>query len=151
MAFQDFPETLYFKTVDTSEKVNLMNFTPGSDNQLKHGRVMLYIAGAVTTEQVRLNVNPSETNGNPIFSSDWSDLSDITTHTGTDWIGWLRFDFSEKHLDSDVTYTMQLETNNYTRNGDTTYLAVAYDWPYPVNDQDNDNRPSIGVELYGLE
>ena len=151
MAFQDFPETLIFKTIDTSEKVNLANMTVARDQQLTYARMMLYIAGAVTTEQLRINVNPSETNENPIFSSSWSNLSDITTHTGTDWIGWLRFDFSEQHLDSDIAYTMQLETNNYTRNGDTTYLAVAFDWPYAINDQATPAIPSIGVELYGLE
>lgn len=152
MGWLQFPSVMHFKTIDTSEKVDVASFTLATDNQIKYGRIMLYINGiSVTTEQIRLNVNPSETNANPIFSSDWADLADITTHTGDNWIGWVRLDFNEEHLDSDVTYTIQLETNNYTRNADTAYLGISFDWPYYINDQADESKPSYGVELYGLE
>jgi len=152
MAFLNFPDTLYFKTIDTSETVKMGAFTFASDTRLQYARVMFYLHGSsITTEKFRINVMPGYGQSTPIYQSDWSDLSDIS-NIATNWIGWVRFDFSTEFVDSDHTYYLELEPANYTRSGDTFYIGVALEYSLLVNDdfQTVDHNLPVGVECYGV-
>lgn len=149
MSFE-FSEELYIKTIDTSEKIQCGKFTTAVDTEIEHMRIMIYINNiTVTTERMRINVMSKYGHANPLYSSDWSDLSGIT-NIAAYWVGWLRFDFNGKFFDSDIDYFLELETGNYTRTGDTNYLGAALDYPFEVSTSTNE-MPAVGVEFYGFE
>ena len=154
MAFQKYPDNLLFKTIDTSEKVNMTAAQWPNDTQLRNARVWFLVYGnaqSISTERARINILSEFEGATPIYQSDWSDFSDISPAPSTDyWHGWITFDFSDVHIDSDITYYLELEMGNYTRNGDTSYIAVKLETPYAVNDGATsvDNSLPVAVELY---
>jgi hypothetical protein len=152
MGFKDFPDELYAKTIDSSEKVKLGSLSYANDSRLRYARLQLFLKGAsITNEQFRINILSDYGKSNPIYSSEWTDLSDIT-NLATNWIGWVRFDFDDAFIDSDHTYYLELESQNYTRDADTFYIGVIAEYPITTNDVTPvaSNLP-IKVELYGVE
>ena len=132
MGFSPIHKNQIVKTLDTSEKAHLGGYTLQQDTELAHVRLVIYKHGtAVGNEQLRLGVYSRSDLLGPVALSEWVDVSDFAE--GTYWIGFVRFDFDRAFLDSDSTYHLGIETQNYTRDGGTFYLSVVADWPDPVN------------------
>lgn len=143
MAYKDFSETIYIKTVDTSENVKVGGLKLDTSGELGHIRVLMYIAGILAgSEQIRINICSDAACTKTIYTSDWSDIADITDENGAtttgNWLGWIRTDFNKENLNSAITYYAQVELQNYTRNADTFYIGLAYDFPLPIYDNSED-------------
>ena len=150
MSFSDFRDTSYFKTIDTAEKIELGSFNPSVHRQVEYMRICIFIHNiSITTQSLRINVLSAYNDPVPMFSSAWSDLGDIS-NLSSYWIGWVRFDFSQQFMSSDLTYYLELETNNYTRTADTNYLAARLDDPLSINILSGDDAIAVGVEVYGI-
>lgn len=138
MGFAPIHQNAIVKMLDTSEFAHLGGYTMQSDTELKHIRLVIYKHGAAAgSEQMRLGVYSRSDLAGAIALSDWVDVADFI-EGATHWIGFVRFDFARQFLDSDSTYHLGIETQNYTRNGGTFYLSVVADWPDPVNSPQND-------------
>lgn len=144
MAFKDFSNQLYIKTLDTGEEGGLGTFTLTQNFEVNYMQMPIYVHGALGgTERLRINVY-SSTNSSLLMQSDWSNLSDID-NIGAYWIGKIRFNFTRKYLQKTVPIVLKLEVDNYTRNGDTFYIGYVLDWPLETNQQDS--TPPLGADV----
>ena len=139
MGFLDFADTQYIKTIDTSETPNMGSFSVTDNGELKYMRVKLFVNGTLGgTEQIRLKIYSDAALTSVLYTSDWSEISNITDENGViatgDWFGWIRMDFNRESINKNLTYYVEAEFNNYTRNLDTYYLGLAHDFPFPVFD-----------------
>lgn len=141
MGFSPVHTTQFVKTLDTSETPHLGGFTMPYDLELAHIRLTVYIhntAGLGGSEQLRLGLYSRSDLAGLVVSSDWVTVATWSTEVGTAngayQIGLMRFDFTTRQwLDADTEYHLAIESNNYTRNGGTFYIATVCDWPDPVN------------------
>lgn len=151
MAFLNFPETLYVKTIDTSEEIKLGSIKVTNSLELANIRVFLYIKGTLGgTEQIKVHLSSDVSCTKKIISSDWSDLSGLPV--GGNFLGWVRTDFNREGLNQNITYYCSLELNNYTRNADTFYLSGVFDFPAPVYLPTGNNvllDHNIGMQIFG--
>lgn len=151
MGFLDFPNKLLFKTIDTTEIVKLGKFRTSVDTRVRYMRLYFFLKGtSITTERFKIKVVNEYGDTNFIYQSNYSYLTDIP-NVSTNWLGWLRFTFSDEFFDSDIDYFLELHSDSYTRNGDTEYIGVSLDSPRTINDTVNvpRNLPA-GVEFYGI-
>jgi hypothetical protein len=133
VGFSQFPDTMYVKTIDTGVIEKLAGVRVNETMQLVYIVLTFFRRGtAAGSERMRLHLygNPSFL-ANPVATSEWRNLADFTA--GANVLGRLRFDFNREHLNPDLTYYVAMETDNYTRNGTTFYLAVKLDWPDDIN------------------
>jgi len=153
MAFLNFPETLYVKTIDTSEEIRLGSLKTAENLELAHIRVFLYVAGTMSgAEQIRIHLCSDAACTKKLITSSWSNLSGLPVNGN--FLGWVRTDFSRQGLNPNITYYTSLEINNYTRNGDTYYLSGVFDFPAPVYIQGGGNvllDHNIGMQIFGYK
>lgn len=128
MAYLQFPDTLLMKTFDTAERVELGTFQTTDNQELRHIRVNLFQSGTPGGfEELTLNLHTSSDFTGTYASSDTVLMSDVT-----DNLSWVRFDFGRININKNLTYFSTMTTANYTRNGDTFFIALAYDFPVPI-------------------
>lgn len=149
MSFQHFPDTAYIKIFNHGVREKIGSFKTVEDTQLQYiVLTFMRVGAAAGSEQARILVYGSSlVNGTPLATSDWRSISDFTS--GTNAIGRLRFDFNQQHIDKDITYHMAVETQNYTRNGDTFYLAAKLDWPDDVYTTTNALTRGAQIRIIG--
>lgn len=137
MAFKDFASTQYCKTIDTGELVRLGSFQETTNGFLAHIRAMLVIRGVTNlagTEKIRLKIFSDVGFSSLLYTSEWSNLSDITGLGSADWIGWIRCDFNKHPINKNLVYYVAAELTGYTRNADIFWCGLNYDFPFPVYD-----------------
>jgi hypothetical protein len=150
MAFKDFSDTQYIKTVDTGEEIRIGSFFPPKNLELAYMRATIFISGAVpTNEEMRINVYSDDAYSSKLFSSEWSKLSDIEGVTSY-WIGWLRVTLDRQPLNKFIKYYHTIEFRNYTRTP-TYFLGAAYDFPFPIYDNGETYfyNHSLQFQLFG--
>lgn len=155
MAFKDFADVQYIKTVDTGESPRLGSLTAASNGELAHIRVKLYINGTLNgSEQIRLKVYSDSAFQSLLYTSKWSNINQVIDENGNavtgDWIGWIRIDFNRENVNNKFPYYIEAEFANYTRNFDTFYLGLAHDFPFPIYDNGEPlfyNHP-LAMELF---
>lgn len=133
MAFKDFSDTQYIKTVDTGEEIRMGSFFPPKNMEIAYMRPTIFISGAMpTTEEIRINIYSDETTTSKLFSSAWSKLSDISGVTAS-WIGWIRCDFNRQPINKFIKYYPTIELQNYTRTP-SYFIGFSYDFPFAIYD-----------------
>ena len=135
MAFKDFAETQFIQALDTGVDERMGGFTPVKNAELKHVRIFLYIQGVSSlggSEKIRCVMHAELVNDSPVYTSSFSNISDITNLGSTNWLGFVRIDFNRENLNKNITYFPRIETSNYTRSGDAFFLGLSYDFPSPV-------------------
>ena len=142
MAYGQFNENLYLFAFDTDTTNHLGSFKTARNEELAHIRVNLCVynqAGLGGSERIRTIVYGDPKYSNALYTSDWADIADIDGLTDDhSWIGWVRTDFNRKNINKGITYYLSCQFDNYTRNGDTFYMGLFYDYPYPVYDAGED-------------
>lgn len=146
-----FPTDQYWKVLETDEIFGMGSYI-NSDHrmQLKYIRPTFYFEGSFgTTANMTMKLWDDSSYTMLAGQSSavlLSDISDLSSH----WRGLLRFDFDDIFLLENQTYYITIQPSNYTRNSYTNYIAVAFDWPLPINT--NSNAPLYGasMEFYGL-
>lgn len=155
MAFKDFSEEQYIKTINTGETPRLGTFKVLTSGELVYMRVKLYINGLFGgSEQVRLKINSDTAYSSALYTSDWSEISEVVDENDAaitgNWLGWIRIDFNNENINKNLTYYVSAEFANYTRNAGTFYLGLAYDFPYSIYDNSENlfyNHP-LAMELF---
>ncbi len=138
MAFTQFPNIQYFRTLETDTISRLGYFQLQDATELKHMMFTILQAGVIASPyQMRIKLFGNNLLTNSIAVSDWATISVATlspTYT-VNWLGNIYFDFAGNPLNPNVIYYMGVETSGYTRNGDTFYTGFNLDWYAPVNTQ----------------
>lgn len=135
MAFKDFSQDQFVKSLDTGEEGRMGSFTTSVNGELDAVRVLIYIEGVSSlggTEQIRCKMHGEATFSSPIYTSSFSNISDIPNLGSTNWIGYIRMDFNRENLNQNITYFPTVELQNYTRSGDTFFIGLSYDFPSPI-------------------
>lgn len=78
-------------------------------------------------------------------------LSDIPDLNGGDWLGFLRFDFGGFPITNQYYYYMDIESQHYTRNGSTFYVAALCDYAVPLSNLVSANDTGLHMSLVGDE
>lgn len=134
MSILNFPESQQVELFENNGSIVLGGYAIDTEIELQHVNVMLYKhGGLVGTERVRVRVTSDLQGLRTIHASEWSDLSDSNNiNDGDHWLGWIRTDFARQGMAKDVTRYLVLDIDNYTRNGDTYYIAAVKDYPFPI-------------------
>lgn len=159
MAIKQFSEYQYIKVMDTAEIVKLGGFQLSTSNELKYIRVLTFINGTLGgSENLRINIYGDAGHSKKIFSSNWINLNNqIENELGAivtgNWFGLLRFDFERQNINKNIRYYASVESNSYTRNGDTFYIGFSHDYPFPrySSGANAAYESNIAFEIFGYE
>ncbi|MGD8787790.1 MAG: hypothetical protein PVJ60_10225, partial [Phycisphaerales bacterium] len=102
MAITGFPANNAFKVLNTGVEEDLGTLQPGVNQELKYIRLWVYIHGTYGGSET-LTLKLYSPNGTLLHTSDTVTLSGIT-NIGTNWLGWLRFDFNRENISSTETF-----------------------------------------------
>ncbi len=140
------PTPAYVRTIDTGETVKCGSITPTASVELTSVRVMLFIRGALGgTEQLRVKLYTDSAYSQVQYTGAWVSLSAIT-NVSTYWWGWIALPLTRVHMRPVIAYAA-VETQNYTRNGDTFYLALSLDGP--AREIATNASKAVKLQLYG--
>lgn len=129
------PQYQYAKVIETNEVVGLGSFslTDPAYSQFAYIIVNLIKVGTPGgSESLSVTIYTDEalTKAHAYTSSVLlSSIPDLASKTS--WM--LRFTGQNTFLDTNKTYYLGLTPVNYTRNGNTYYLALGLDWPHSSN------------------
>lgn len=151
--FLQFPEIQYFRvfrTGDTVVKGGL--FQVSEDIDLKHCLVSLYIQGALAgTEQLRMEIYPSDNATTAIYTSEWASLSGVGTYS-PNYLGNIYLDFATpKPLNNSIEYAFRFRIQNYTANDPTFFVALNLDWVDRVNETPSELTAGVRMRLIGFK
>lgn len=154
MAFLQFPQTDFFRILETDSTTRMGSFQIPVGTELDHMMLTILVKGLiVTTINLRVKIFGSDMNETPEIVSDWVELSVDTLVSSpaytTGWFGNIYVDFSGEPINPNVTYYMTCETSGYTRNGDTFYMGLNLDWNSPVNTSITPSRAGARVRILG--
>ena len=157
MSFQKFANTLYVKTFDTAEICRMGTFVLASNMELKYLRVLFLmygVAGRGGSERIRIKIYSDVEHTSVLYTSEWSDitLANISGLAGShSWLGWIRTTFARENLNKNISYYVSCEIENYTRNGDTFYCGLSYDFPHPIydNSQNSFRYHPLALQVLG--
>ena len=158
MAFLPFPSVQTIKTIDTAETITLGTIQVTDNQELRHIRPLLYKRGAhAGLETLQMRIHSTSDVTAVYASSNVINLADIITsgNFGTsDFLSRVRFDFERPNLNKNFAYTVSLVTTNYTRNADTYYLGLSYDFPnaiYTVAGTPGVTDHPLAMQVFGFK
>ena len=153
MSFEQFADLQYVKTIDISEEPRMGSFNVVNDLELQYIRVLLFISGStVGNERIRLKIYGDMGSNNILYTSNWSNINDISG-LSTYWLGYIRVDFNRENINKDTDYYVRAELDNYTRNGDTFFIGLCHDFPFPIydNGQDLFYEHPLAMQIFGYQ
>lgn len=125
MSYTQFYNNVVVDPIESTERLDLGQFTLSTGTELAHVRVAVYKHGTMGgSERGRLVVT-DVASGVDVATGHWMNINEIEAE-GTYWIGWVRFDFDRFSMPA-TDYRIGMELENYTRNGDTYYFSVILD------------------------
>lgn len=154
MGFTQFPATQYFSIFETNDVVKLGSFRLNESGFLKSAYIRIYINGVTQlggSERIRLKVYSDASHTKLMATGEWRNISSITNLGTTNWLGKILLSFDTAfNMNKNTAYYLEVDSDNYTRNGDTFYMGLSYDFPIAVYDNAEDrfqDRP-ISTELF---
>ncbi len=149
MSFEQFPDNLHIRILETDESASMGLYSIPSNVQLTNLVVTLHKLGAEAgSERFRVNIH-SEDDPNfvtPIYSSAWFDWTSAGSFTN--FLGTVRFDLTGAVVRTG-SYFLVLEADNYTRNADTFYFAYVLDDPAVINSRTNPKETGAQIAFLG--
>lgn len=144
MAYGQFAKIKVVNVFDSDEDILLGSFKPAHNSELKHIRSEILIHGNLSSsERFRIKIGLTDDSTAAYATSDWVLASAFDDSSASkDWIGWVRFDFNRENINKNETYNVWLEIDNYTRNADTFYAGVIFDYPFPTYADDSAHENS---------
>ncbi len=137
MAFKDFADTQYVKTIDTGEAPEMGTFQPAKNAELAHVRVLIYIQDVTAlggSEQIQCKIYSDPNFAALQYTSSLTSLSGITNIGTTNWLGFIRIDFNRENLNKNITYYPRVNLTNYTRSANAFFIGLSRDYPFPIYD-----------------
>jgi hypothetical protein len=151
MSIGDIPVVQWHRVLDDNETLRVGSFYTSEHEELKYIRHYLYINGAIAgTEKIKTHIYADENYLSKIYSSDWSDLSDIEA-LGDYWQGFVRVDFAREHLFTAREYWVGLEISGYTRDAFTFFISIKNDYDnaiYPISGKDQIAEYPWSMEIF---
>lgn len=141
MAFLQFPNIQYVRPCDTDTVTAMGYFNLDAGTELKHIMLTIFVRGLIPSAfNARIGIYGNALYESAIFMSEWAEISMSTLAIETagaqytqNYLGQIYFDFSGYPLNPNINYYMGIETDGYTRNGDSYYFAFGLDWYSAVN------------------
>jgi hypothetical protein len=131
MSVKNFSKVQYVKSVDTGELIRCGGFQVADIGEFGYIRVLIYIHGMLGgTEIMRTRVYLDNLHTKLLYTSDWT--VPLSTATPGSWYGWISTEYSGENINPNITYYLEVEFSNYTRNTETFYIGVVRDFPYPI-------------------
>ena len=126
MSIKDFPSIQYVSVLENdSDMMKLATWIPTESFQLQKVMIKLYLEGNFPNESQKLRLHSSDYYGINFAESNTIELD----NAGTNFLGWVTFDFNREELYSGFTYQLTAISNGYTRNADLKYISFVHDWP----------------------
>lgn len=146
MEFESFPAEGRFKTAATGELVEAGGATFPAHQELAGFYVTVYMQGARgAAEQIRAKIFSDSAYTKLLATGEWANLVEAN-EGATNWLGKILLSFDPPHnIEAGTEYFLAIETDGYTRDGDTSYIAFSYDWPLPIND--NVDAPFYALQM----
>jgi hypothetical protein len=154
MSITQFPETQYFFLADSSPAItNLGSFQLTENTELAHIMIWIQKVGEhAGNESFQLVVSGDDTFDNLLFESDAVAITDFENITSTHWYGYVLFDLSRENLTTGIDYHIGIKPTNYSKADDNSfYIAVAADWPEPINNYAVTNKTGAAISLLGYQ
>ena len=115
-------ETQYCKVFETGERVKVGSFTSDESFNLKYIRAKLYKKG-LARGKTKVVISSSSDFLDNMAESSW------IKNTELEDFSFVNFEFIGANIRSDCKYYISFVTENYTRDGDNTYIGALHDWP----------------------
>ena len=145
MSLREFANVKYVKTMDTNEEVRLGSFSVGTNGLFGTIRINTLISRfdlLSGSEQLKLKIYPDPSYFNIIGNSSYTRLSDIQFDTSDNnkknFLGYIKFDYDNIHLNKNLNYYPTITVENYTR-ADPFNIGLCYDFPDPIIDNGGAN------------
>lgn len=158
MSILQFSDEKYAKTFDDDEEIRLGSFSTNNSGWLGNIRTNIYINevfNLVGNETLQMKVY-SDPNLNTVWATSKEfKLSEIAIDSSdlskTGFLGYVRFDFNQEHINSQYTYYPTVQISNYSRVGDF-FVSMLYDFPDPVYDNGEANffDHPIAMQIFTL-
>lgn len=131
MSTQDFPASQYFSIFQTNEEAIVGSFT-NITTELAHMQLTCFIKDGtgITTERFRVKIYADENKNALLYTSDWSNFSDISELPVANWRGLIRVNWNRENVNENTTYHWSIEMNNYTPTA-SFEIGFGYAWPWP--------------------
>ena len=104
------------------------SFVPPIEGVLRNIKVGIFKNGCIG--QFRLRLHTSHDYNTNYAVSNWVNIEDIPYPK---FVGNVRFDFSRCVLSKGKTYFVTIESMNYTRDGEVSYMSYLFDSPMTTN------------------
>lgn len=150
MSFSQYADEQDFVVLG-SDKVPVGAINLSEDIEIKHVLITFFKTGTlVGSEQIRLNLHSSERYDSPFARSEWASISDIS-NLAASWLGWLRLDFDRIDLDKDEVIYAEIETQNYTRVGDTFWMGIGLEGSPLINGITPADGAPAALQIFGYK
>lgn len=152
MAYTQFPHQQYYRIMNTNEEGRCGYFNLQDGTELKHMMFDGYYHNIQATPfNIRAKIYGNDTLIDPIFTSEWAEISADTLGSvvGHNRVFSFYLDFGGVPLNPNIDYFMTLETADYTRNGDVSYFGYNLDWYSPVNNQLSGTEAGARIRILG--
>ena len=150
MAFLQFPTDQYYIVVTDDEPTQAGEFVLTEDIELGQIQCRLQKIGAhAGTETLQVHIYGNSDLSTPLCSSTAVSMADIDSLTSSNWVGYVTFDFNREYLDSDNTYYMGVQVNNYTYSVGVYEWGYALDWPDDINTADIATKRGLQAAIIG--
>jgi hypothetical protein len=150
VSYKQFPATNKLKALDSAADQNIGSFQVAGDMWLRYMVLNVYVKGLTAAgAKMRVKVYGNSKKLTPIATSEWVTFTDISGYNGGDWLGWLRFDFAGQPLKSSFYHYMDVETANYTENGNTHYIGVLLDYAVSLSNTVSANDLGVHMAIAG--
>lgn len=143
MSVFNFPENQFVRIFNENEKVKISTISINSC-EIGNVRMKVFLKGNRSSEKLKLIFCPKGITTS-LFESDEVNLSSIAPN----FYGLVRFDFQRNNI-AQGEYDIYAEVLSYSRNGNTDYVSLVYDFPvaiYDNSEQNFDGHP-IALEVF---
>ncbi len=138
MSFSPINSAYLVRTISTSEILRLGSAKVVTSGGLGYIRVGLFIFNQSAkggSEKIRTNIYSDSTYTSLVCSSSWTNLDIVTIPllaSSHSWIGVVRTDFAKQQINSQLTYYIAVELQNYTYTLGTFWVGGFKDYPSPT-------------------
>lgn len=154
MAFTQFSQVGYFRVLESDTTTKLVIFDLQDGTELKHVMLTVFIRGLIASPfDMRLKIYGKDIIETAEITSQWATISMTTLSSDPaytqNWYGNFYLDFGGEPLNPNSLYYMACETSGYTRNANSFYVAINFDWDSPVNGQIEPPRTGARIRILG--
>lgn len=129
MSIKNFSENLFARISGESETVKIATHEILTGGEIGNMRMMIYKQGN-PGGTIKIVCYHRGNVANPVCQSNTVSFSGITEN----FLGFLRFDFNRENIYQNSVLDIYAVISGYSRNGDTDYFSMIFDFPSPIYD-----------------